>query len=137
MENNQKAQKDAPPQFNWVTERSACSLPNVFYTLRQQVEEDVKSRNSLRPELAPYEFSVIEDINEFKVVLTAGEVRDSVIFCLTDPAIVVRDDKGNSILDITSTFSDDGKCKLYVNAEPREFWQVRRMALEGLMFRGN
>jgi hypothetical protein len=144
VENNQKAQKDAPPQFNWVTERSACSLPKVFYALRQQVEEDVKTRNSLRPELAPYEFSVVEDINEFKVVLTelkavltANEVRESVLFCLTDYAIIVRDAKGNPVLEITSTFNDEGKCRLYVNAEPREFWQVRRMALEGLMFRGN
>ena len=136
MENNNKAQNTAP-QFNWVTERSSCTLPKVFYTLRQQVEEDVKTRNSLRPELAPYEFSVIENIDEFKVVLTAGEVRESVIFALTDHAIAVRDDKGNTLIDITSTFSEDGKCKLYVNAEPREFWQVRRMALEGLMFRGN
>lgn len=136
MENNNKAQ-NAAPQFNWVTERSSCTLPKVFYTLRQQVEEDVKTRNSLRPELAPYEFSVIENIDEFKVVLTAGEVRESVIFALTDHAIAVRDDKGNTLIDITSTFSEDGKCKLYVNAEPREFWQVRRMALEGLMFRGN
>jgi hypothetical protein len=136
VENNNKAQ-NAAPQFNWVTERSSCTLPKVFYTLRQQVEEDVKTRNSLRPELAPYEFSVIENIDEFKVVLTAGEVRESVIFALTDHAIAVRDDKGNTLIDITSTFSEDGKCKLYVNAEPREFWQVRRMALEGLMFRGN
>ena len=136
MENNNKAQ-NAAPQFNWVTERSSCTLPKVFYTLRQQVEEDVKTRNSLRPELAPYEFSVIENIDEFKVVLTAGEVRESVIFALTDHAIAVRDDKGNTLIDITSTFSEDGKCKLYINAEPREFWQVRRMALEGLMFRGN
>ena len=136
MENNNKAQ-NAAPQFKWVTERSSCTLPKVFYTLRQQVEEDVKTRNSLRPELAPYEFSVIENIDEFKVVLTAGEVRESVIFALTDHAIAVRDDKGNTLIDITSTFSEDGKCKLYVNAEPREFWQVRRMALEGLMFRGN
>jgi hypothetical protein len=132
----EKDQKEAP-QFNWVTERSACTLPKVFYALRQQVEEDVRTRNSMRPKLAPYEFSVVEDINEFKVVLTAGEVRESVIFSLADHAIAVRDDKGNSMLEITSTFSEDGKCKLYVNAAPCEFWQVRRMALEGLMFRGN
>jgi len=136
VESNNKTQ-NAAQQFNWVIERSSCTLPQVFYTLRQQAEEDVKTRNSLRPELAPYEFSVVEDISEFKVVLTAGEVRESVIFALTDYAILVRDDKGNSMLEITSTFNEDGKCKLYVNAEPREFWQVRRMALEGLMFRGN
>jgi hypothetical protein len=34
------------------------------------------------------------------------------------------------------SFSDGGKCKLYVNEEERELWQVRRMSLEDLMFKG-
>ena len=41
-------------KFNWVTERSACSLPKVFNTLRSQVEEDVKTRNAQRPKNSPY-----------------------------------------------------------------------------------
>ena len=134
MEN--KAEKDIP-RFDWVTERSQCSLQKVFYTLRQQVEEDVKTRNSLRPANSPYEFSVTEDIQEFKVVLRAQEVSESVIFTLADNAIQVKDDKGNALFDIFATFSEDGKCKLYVNESERDFWQVRRMALEGMMFRGN
>jgi hypothetical protein len=79
---------------------------------------------------------VTEDIQEFRVILTAGEVREAVIFCLTERAIVVRDDKGNPLFEVIATFSDDGHCQLYVHEQPREFWQVRRMALEGLMFRG-
>ena len=131
-----KVEKDAP-KFDWVTERSRCSLPKVFYTLRLQVEEDVKTRNALRPENSPYEFSVAENIDEFRVVLEAKEVRESVIFSLAGHAILVRDDKGHPLLDVIATFSDDGKCRLYVNETERDFWQVRRMALDGLMFRGN
>ncbi len=41
-------EKDVP-KFDWVTKRFSCSLPNVFNTLRKQVEEDVKTRNSLAP----------------------------------------------------------------------------------------
>lgn len=134
MEN--KAEKDIP-RFDWVTERSQCSLQKVFYTLRQQIEEDVKTRNALRPANSPYEFSVTEDIKEFKVVLQAQEVSESVIFTLADNAIQVKDDKGTALFDILATFSEDGKCKLYVNESERDFWQVRRMALEGMMFRGN
>ena len=134
MEN--KAEKEIP-KFDWVTERSRCSLPKVFYTLRQQVEEDVKARNALRPANSPYEFSVAEDINEFKVVLRTEEASESVLFTLADNAIQVKDDKGNALFDILATFSEDGKCKLYVNETERDFWQVRRMALEELMFRGN
>lgn len=134
MEN--KAEKDIP-KLDWVTERSRCSLPKVFYTLRQQVEEDVKTRNALRPANSPYEFSVTEDIQEFKVVLQTQEVSELVIFTLADNAIQVKDDKGNALFDILAIFSEDGKCKLYVNESERDFWQVRRMALEGLMFRGS
>ncbi len=123
-------------KFDWVTERSACSLPKVFNALRMQVEEDVKTRNGLRPSNSPYEFSVKEDNGQFAVVLKAQEVEQSVAFSLTEHAIVVRDDKGSPMFEVTATFSDEGKCWLKVNGEERNFWQVRRMALEDLLFRG-
>jgi hypothetical protein len=138
--NTDKAAKGAPkepPKYDWVTERSRCSLPKVFHTLRMQVEEDVKTRNALRPENSPYEFSVTENIDEFAVVLQAKEVRESISFRLAEHTIVVRDDKSNPLFDVIATFSEDGKCKLYVNEAERDFWQVRWMALEGLMFRGS
>jgi hypothetical protein len=47
-------------KFDWVTERSSCSLPKVFNTLRLEVAEDVKTRNALRPNNSPYEFSIAE-----------------------------------------------------------------------------
>ena len=47
-------------KVDWVKARSICSLPNIFKTLRIQVEEDVKAHNALRPDNSPYEFSVKE-----------------------------------------------------------------------------
>ena len=132
---NDKTGKNAP-KFDWVTERSSCSLPKVFKTLRLQVEEDVKSRNALRPDNSPYEFSVTEDTGDFTVLLKAKDLRQSVIFSLTEHAISVRDDKSNPMFDVSLTFTDEGKCRLNVNNQPRELWQVRRMALEELFFRG-
>jgi hypothetical protein len=41
------------------------------------------------------------------------------------------------MFEVILTFDDEGECKLSVNGEEREFWQVRRMALEEIMFRGN
>jgi hypothetical protein len=35
---------------------------------------------------------------------------------------------------VTLTFNDQGECQLNVNGEERDYWQVRRMALEDLMF---
>jgi hypothetical protein len=136
----EKAEKNTP-QFNWVSERSQCSLPKVFYILRQQVEEDVKTRNSLRPANSPYDFSVAENIDEFRVILAAKnetqEVRESVIFSLAAHAVLVKDDQGAPLFEIVATLNEEGKCELYVNQQKQYFWQVRRRALEGLMFRGN
>ena len=125
-----------PPKFDWVTERSACSLPKIFKDLRLQVEEDVKIRNALRPNNSPYEFSVTENGADFTALLKAQGLQRSVIFSLAEHTILVRDDKGDQMFEVTLTFNDEGKCKLHVDKEERELWQVRRMALEELLFRG-
>jgi hypothetical protein len=41
------------------------------------------------------------------------------------------------MFEVGLTFTDEGECKLIVNKEPRDFWQVRRMALEDLLFQGH
>ena len=133
---SEKVEKDMS-KFDWVTARSACSLPKVFKELMLQVEEDVKTRNALRPANSPYEFSVTEDGADFAVHLDAKDVRRSVTFSLAQHAISVRDGGGNKMFEVTLTFNDLGECKLNVNKEERDFWQVRRKALEELLFRGN
>ncbi|MGB8112155.1 MAG: hypothetical protein WCF22_00200 [Candidatus Sulfotelmatobacter sp.] len=134
--NGNRNPQNAAAEFDWVTERAACSLPRVFSTLRSQIEHDVNRRNSLRPNYAPYQFSIGEDTHAIIVRLEADEIHNSVVFTLADHAIIVRDDQGNRIFDVTVSFDDAGKCRLKVNGEERDFWQVRRMALEDLMFRG-
>jgi hypothetical protein len=131
-----KNKQNETPAFDWITARSSCSLPKVFSTLRSQIEQDVKTRNSLRPNYAPYEFSVTEDTSEITVRLTAEELEQSVTFSLAEHAILVLYDQGSRILEVTLIFDDSGKCRLKINGEEREFWQVRRMALEDLMFHG-
>jgi hypothetical protein len=123
-------------KVDWVTKRSACALPKIFKELRLEVEEDVKTRNALRPNNSPYKFSVAENGGDFTVLLEAKDVHRSVVFSLAEHAILVRDDKSNPMFDVTATFSDEGECRLKVNAEERDLWQVRRMALEDLLFRG-
>jgi hypothetical protein len=123
-------------KFDWVTERSSCSLPKVFSALRAQVENDVKTRNALRPNNSPYEFSVAEDVGEFTVLLKAAEASRSVVFNLAEHAIVVRDEQRNPMFEVAASFNDQGECRLKVNGQERDFWQVRRLALEDLMFHG-
>lgn len=123
-------------QFDWVTERSSCSLPKVFNDLRLQVENDVKTRNSLRPKFSRYEFSMTEDTSKFSVLLQADELQKSVTFNLGDHLISVTDDQGKTVFEVSLSFDERGRCRSIVNAQECEFWQIRRMALEDLMFRG-
>jgi len=138
--NDKSTGQNGPPKFeskfDWITARSSCSLPKVFHTLRLQVEQDVKTRNGLRPNLSAYEFSLTEDTGAFTVRLEAQGVQRSVVFTLAEHAISVRDGIGTQMFEVTVSFDDNGKCKMNVNGEERDFWQVRRMALEDLMFRG-
>jgi len=121
-------------KFNWVTGRFHCSLAAVFKQLRLDAEEDVKTRNGLRPANAPYEFSIADSDGAFAVKLEAQQVQKSVVFKLAEHAILVRDENGETKFEIHLAYSDDGQCRLRVNQKEREDWQVRRMALEDLMF---
>jgi hypothetical protein len=129
--------ENANSNFDWITARSSCTLPNIFKQLRLQIEQDVKIRNSLRPPNAPYEFALSDQNGGFRVVLKADTLNTGVSFVLAEHAILVRDNSGTEMFAITLTFTDRGECKLNVNSEERDFWQVRRMALEDLMFHSN
>ena len=122
-------------KFDWVAERSSCTLPKVFKTLRMQVEEDVKTRNAQRLKGSLYEFHLKEDVDKFTVLLESDVVHQSVIFMLAEHAILVLSGEGNPMFDVKLVFDDEGNCRLNVNDELRDFWQVRRMALEDLLFR--
>ena len=124
-------------KFNWVSERSSCSLPKVFQALRAQVEEDVKTRNGLRPKNSPYEFSVEEAGSDFSVTFVSSDVRRSVTFSLAEHGILVRGDKAEQMFEVGLTFTDDGQCRMIVNEKHLDSWQVRRMALEELLFAGH
>ena len=132
----EKVEKDVS-KFDWVTARSSCSLPKVFNALRVQVEEDVKTRNALRPDNSPYEFSVAEKGGDFTVLLDAGDVHRSVTFSLGEHAISVRDDKGEEMFEVKPALNDKGECRLHVGKDEHDLWQVCRMALEELLFAGH
>ncbi len=134
MNDTDNSAEKAKTKFDWVTQRYSCSLPAVFRELRTQVEQDIKTRNGLRPNNAPYEFSLADHNGGFRVFLKAKELQMSVTFAPAEHAILVRDDKGIEMFAVTLTFNDRGECKLNVNGEERDYWQVRRMALEDLMF---
>ena len=76
-----------------------------------------------------------ENGNEFTVLLESKTLHKSVVFSLAEHAILVQDDKGKDMFEVTLTFNSESECRLKVNEKERELWQVRRMALEDLLFR--
>jgi hypothetical protein len=122
------------PNFDWVSARSRCSLMQVFETLKLQVQEDVDIRTKLRPALAEYGFKFLPNADRFTVYLEANRPHWSVVFTLTDKQIEVRDQDNNLLIEATVTLNDEGECRLRVKGEEREFWQVRKMALERLFY---
>jgi hypothetical protein len=131
---NSSVEKDLP-NFDWVTGRYKCSLPNIFNQLKSDVKEDVLTRNGLRPAQSAFKFSVTENDNSLTVLLEGDGVHKCISFNLAEHAIVVKDDKGYQMFDVSVNFNEKGECKLVANEVARELWEIRRMALEELLFR--
>jgi hypothetical protein len=119
--------------YDWVAERAACSLAVIFAVLKQQVKEDVKKRTDLRSPEANYGFTFSDHGDGFFVGLDATPIHFSIMFKRGLKAIEISGD-GIKAFEAMPTINDEGKCRLKVNGVEREFWQVRRMALENLFF---
>ncbi len=80
---------------------------------------------------------VVTNEREFSALVMGHKIHHAVIFSLSLPSqsIQVRDDKDILIFDATTTINDDGECRLKIKGQERELWQVRKIALEGLLFR--
>ncbi len=125
-------------EFDWVSARSACSAAKVFHEIREGVESDVTKRNQQRRnEEGNYQFSCTAKGN-YLIVSLGGQgviLNKRRKFILdADGVVNVEDDEGNVMLAAELTLNDNGDCRLKVNGQEKEFWQFRRMALEGLLF---
>jgi|ERR1035441_230911 hypothetical protein len=126
--------------FDWVKARSECSLAVIFERLKVQLQQDVETRQSLRGPGPFYEYGfklVIEGRSVAVVLEGARALHDSVLFRLTETAIEITDRNGQVTLSATPTVSDDGECRLKVDGQERELWQVRKLALEPMFFSEN
>lgn len=121
--------------FDWVEALSRCSLTAAFQQLKLEVQADVESRNARRGPAPSYVFDLVSKPDRFAVLLSGDQVEPkSVVFRLAARTIEVYDDEDRLILSATLTLNDAGECRFRVGGEEKEFWQVRRMALEQLMF---
>jgi hypothetical protein len=116
---------------------SSCSLGIVFEQLRKDVEADVKVRQTIRPSMSHYGFNFLPaSTKSFSVLMEGNRIHLTVDFTLNEGVIHVRGlgYDGAPNFDMTLTLNDEGECRAKINGQEKEFWQVRKMALETLFF---
>ncbi|MGO8816323.1 MAG: hypothetical protein ACLQVG_16925 [Terriglobia bacterium] len=119
--------------FNWVEARAHCFPAAVFEKLRLQVIADVEIRNKYLADPRD-QFAVVENGNAFSVIVRTNPI-PTVTFRLSGEKIVV-DRKGHLLCEASLTLNDDGECRVIIEGQERDFWQMRKSALEGLFFGG-
>lgn len=129
--------------FEWIKERSECSLPAVFELLRQQVRRDVDTRQKMRrpQELITggagyvYSFKFLEGGSDnFTVILEGAHLNERVSFLREPHSIKATDADGEKIVEGTPRLNPDGKCVLKIGAKEHPIWYFRKWALEKLFF---
>jgi len=119
--------------FDWVSMRALYSSLTVFEKLKLQVQKDVEARNKYLAERRDA-FHVKLDNNRFSIFVPTNPLRPGVVFSVADETIFVKDGKGELMFKATLTLNDEGECRVKINGQEREFWQMRKMALEELFF---
>jgi hypothetical protein len=124
--------------FDWVSALSSCSLVVVFEKLRQQVSDDVDRRIAKLPKGSHYGFQLIsESPKNFTVSAVGNKIHCTVAFILEEDGINVHGFGYDEAPQFHAklTLNNDGECRAKIDGQEREFWQMRKMALETLFFR--
>jgi hypothetical protein len=106
----------------------------MFEKLKLEVEEDVKQRNDLRQDKAHYGFNFVPHGAAFSVVREGNQIGKSITFNCGSESVIVRNADNGVILTASITLNDEGVCKFQVDGQDRESWQIRKAALEDILF---
>jgi hypothetical protein len=131
---NHKPEKK-PDSFDWVSARVECSLVKIFEKLKLQIKDDIASRNATRSPNMQYHFSIVDSNKDFFTLVVEGnQIHESIAFNLGEDKISVLGRNG-TILEGGVTLCNDGECRVEINGQEYDLWQVRKMALEEFFFR--
>ena len=122
--------------FDWVRARAACSLDVLFQQLRVAADRDVDSMNAVLKAADRTIVCELAEVGDRFLVTISGNAFPMRIaeFARTETSIAVSVEKGKKKFVAVPTLNPDGVCKLTVNNQELELWQVCRMALEDLFF---
>jgi hypothetical protein len=127
---------EKPPDFDWVTARSKCSIVSMFEELRTLAKQNVEARNANPTgDDGPgrFEFSDIDGERAFKIFDRRSSERRAVEFWADRESILIAisPDVENRA---TLALDDQGECKFKLGAKQLDPWQLMRHALEDLFF---
>ena len=129
--------RDLPPDWDWVTARSQCSIEAYFERLHSGANKNVQTRKEMRIELqdvGPVDLSQrVPGIFSVMRGLGLGAYA-AVRFRLDGDRIVVEGQGVDVKFEGRLTLTDAGECRLMVGAQELDEWQVLRRALEPLFF---
>lgn len=133
--------ESVPKNLDWVTERSNCSISHLYLLLYDVIASDVKAIQARSERRAEFALSRLDDA---KFIVTKSSdwgvglrAVAGVVFELTPATIDVRastQDGPKAMFSTTPSFDAVGTCRLEVDGQPLELWQVSRKALEDLFF---
>jgi hypothetical protein len=107
----------------------------MFERLKLEAEQDIKTRNELRPRECYYGFKMVTAKDSFAVVREGNQIgANAAFFCYADRIEVRRDDK--PLFNAKVRLNEEGECVFDINGEERQSWQLRNMALASLFFEG-
>ena len=134
------SEDDLQPNWDWVTARLGCSPSKFLERLRIGAEGNVKTRNdSLTPaEHARGRLDIRSHGDQFQfVVFRTGQPGLEVVFWADGQEIHVKGAASSRDVTFTGTptLAKNGRCKLKVNDDELDEWQVLSKALELLFFK--
>jgi hypothetical protein len=122
--------------FNWVKARHECSAARMFTRLSLRAAADVEERNELRTDRElkrEIKFEFQSKGARFEVFQNSRE-RPSVTFVLDGDGIRVEGNNPSACFAGTVTLNNEGQCRLKVEQEELQEWQVLKRALEAFFF---
>lgn len=132
------------PNFEWVVARAKCSASAVYSDFAQQIKHDVELRNNLlsgkeRKHEINFSFEGgYEQTSLIVAVQKGGQLLEEkrlahAIFTKIPEGIAVEYSDEKKLAGVL-TLSQDGECRLRVDAIEYKFWQFRKLALEPIFF---
>ncbi len=130
---------EIPKELDWVAARAACSVDALFESLAQIIESDVsairkvdaRSIYRFRHPATSLNVSVTRETDQAVFVRAVILTRDRRSITVTTR---MPGDEFHPLFVAMPRLDETGACRLEIDGNPMELWQVSRRALEELFF---